>query len=359
MTLREATQADLEPPRFKLIGFDHVSVSTARTYLIKDIVPKGGLVVVWGAPKSGKSFLTTDMFLHIALGWDYRGHRVEQGSVIYIAAEGGGGVAKRLEAFRQEKMAENSDPVPFHLLASRPCLVLDRDQLIRDIRAQLAQQTVSAVVVDTLNRTYKGSESNDADMTSYIEAADAIREAFNCTVVVIHHCGLDTTRPRGHTSLLGALDAQIAVSRDAQDNIIAQVEHMRDGEDGVTWANTLRQVVVGIDEDGDDITCCVVDSMDDYQAPKKGERKMPAQQAVALDMLRKATDEAGETPPASEHIPPNTRCVSVNMWRRYCEQGTVTDSDKPGTRQRAFKRAVDGLQKNDVVRVWGEWAWIV
>jgi hypothetical protein len=28
-----------------------------------------------------------------------------------------------------------------------------------------------------------------------------IRNAFGCAVIVVHHCGIDATRPRGHTSL--------------------------------------------------------------------------------------------------------------------------------------------------------------
>jgi AAA domain len=45
------------------------------------------------------------------------------------------------------------------------------------------------VVLDTLNRSLRGSESSDEDMTAYLNAADAIRETFNCVVVIVHHCG--------------------------------------------------------------------------------------------------------------------------------------------------------------------------
>jgi hypothetical protein len=35
-------------------------------------------------------------------------------------------------------------------------------------------------------------------------------------VVIVHHCGIEGTRPRGHSSLTGAADAQLAVKRDAK-----------------------------------------------------------------------------------------------------------------------------------------------
>jgi hypothetical protein len=61
------------------------------------------------------------------------------------------------------------------------------------------------------------------------QAADAIRDVFNCAVVIVHHCGHEGTRPRGHSSLMGALDVQIGVSRDAANNILATVESMKAG----------------------------------------------------------------------------------------------------------------------------------
>ena len=54
-----------------------------------------------------------------------------------------------------------------------------------------------AVCLDTLNRSLAGSESSDEDMSAYIRAADAIRDAFGCLVVVVRHCGHNGERPRG------------------------------------------------------------------------------------------------------------------------------------------------------------------
>ena len=43
-------------------------------------------------------------------------------------------------------------------------------------------------------------------MGAYRDAADRLREEFRCAVIIIHHCGIDATRPRGHSSLTGAVD---------------------------------------------------------------------------------------------------------------------------------------------------------
>ena len=81
-------------PRFNLIPFDQVTVGTERLYLVKGLIPRTGLVVAWGPPKCGKSFWTFDLVMHIALGWDYRGRRVQQGPIVYLALEGGKGPRK-------------------------------------------------------------------------------------------------------------------------------------------------------------------------------------------------------------------------------------------------------------------------
>ncbi len=52
-------------------------------------------------------------------------------------------------------------------------------------------------------------------MTAYIRAAGAVQAAFDCVAIVVHHCGVEAKRPRGHTSLTGACDVQIAVKREA------------------------------------------------------------------------------------------------------------------------------------------------
>jgi RecA-family ATPase len=193
-----------KPPRFKLKPFDATKISITPNYLIKGILPRSGLVVVWGPPKCGKSFWTFDLVMHVAVDREYRGHKVHGGAVVYLALEGGSGFAARIEAWRRHHLADHRGAVPFYLIDVAVNLVADRNALIAAIREQLAGQRVVTIVIDTLNRSLAGSENKDEDMAAYIRAADAIRAAFDCTVIIIHHCGTAGNRPRGHTSLSGA-----------------------------------------------------------------------------------------------------------------------------------------------------------
>ena len=67
-------------------------------------------------------------------------------------------------------------------------------------------------------------------------------------MIIVHHCGIDARRPRGHTSLTGAADAQLSVKRDPAGNIVVTVEWMKDGPEGDAIISRLDQVEIGIDD---------------------------------------------------------------------------------------------------------------
>jgi hypothetical protein len=126
--------------------------------------------------------------------------------------------------------------------------------------------------LDTLNRSLFGSESSDEDMAAYIRAAGAIIEAFDCAVIVSHHCGHNDARPRGHSSLLGAEDAEIAVKRLVDDKTIAaEVIRAKDGPEGEKVTFTLKTVIVGKDARGNDMTSCIVEPCES-DLPVKGKK---------------------------------------------------------------------------------------
>jgi AAA domain len=185
--------------RFKLSSFNGISIDTTPSCLVKDLVPQVGLAVFWGPPKCGKSFFVFDLMMHVALGWKFRDLDVRQGAVVNRALEGGRAFKNRVEAFRRKKLNGHAGGVPFYLMASPLALVPDHPALIASIKGQCPAP--AAIVIDTLNRSLTGSETSDEDMGNYIKAADAIRDAFNCVVIIVHHCGHEGTRPRSAISM--------------------------------------------------------------------------------------------------------------------------------------------------------------
>src|SRR5215510_2773020 len=125
MSMPRTAQARHQHNRFPLATWDIVTMPTSSNYLVKGILPRLGLVVVWGPPKCGKSFWTFDLVMHVALGWPYRGRKVQQGTIVYLALEGGVGFARRVEAWRRRHLADHDQPVPFYLLDVPIDLVAD------------------------------------------------------------------------------------------------------------------------------------------------------------------------------------------------------------------------------------------
>ena len=151
-------------------------------------------------------------------------------------------------------------------------------------------------MIDTLNRSLAGSENSDKDMAAYIRAADVIREAFECTVAIIHHCGVSGDRPRGHSSLTAAADAQLAVKRDDEGVIRVKVEWLKDGQEGAEIASGLEKVELGTDSYGDPIVSCVVVPDDlmarvlakpTNQIVSPAMAKLKAKAKLGLDQLRR------------------------------------------------------------------------
>ena len=273
-----------------------------------------------------------------------------------MAFEGAEGFKARAEAFRRTQAIKAK--VPFFLIGTNAKLVRDHKALIESINGQMDAPPV-IVVLDTLNRSIDGSESKDADMGAYLAAAETIHLEFDCAVLIVHHCGVDGTRPRGHTSLTGAVDVQIAVKRDASNTIIAEVEAMKDGAEGARFASALKVIEVGIDDDGEPITCCVIVEVEGGSAtPNKPKAKVVKGQAgMALDMLKRALADVHQRPPASNHIPqgPDIFVCPVNVWRGYFYQAIPGTAD---TKQKAFVRAVIKLQELRIIGVWDDLAWV-
>src|SRR5258707_867963 len=177
-------------------------------------------------------------------------------TVVYVALEGQAGMPDRIEAFRNHHGITGA--VPFLLLLTRLNLILDAPKLIADIKAQLGEVNPGLIVLDTLNRSLVGSESKDEDMAKYLAAADLVAERLGAAVALVHHCGIDASRPRGHTSLTGSVECQIAVARDESGRVETEVEYAKDFAEGAKTLSELDLKVVGTDPDGDEMTSLVV-----------------------------------------------------------------------------------------------------
>jgi len=339
---------------FPLRAFENVRIQTeGRNYLVKGLLANTGLAVIWGPPKCGKSFWAADLGMHIALGRDYRGHRVQQATVVYVALEGRHGFPARVEAFRRH---HNVDNAPFYLLTASLDLVAKSGQLIAAIKAQLGENLPGALFLDTLNRSLVGSESKDEDMARFLAAAESVALELSCAVIIVHHCGIDASRPRGHTSLSGAVESQLKVERANTGEVIVTVELAKDFAEGTEIVSRLEPVELGADADGDPITSLVVLPSEGSPTKRATTRKLSDRQRLALAALDECACNLGKAAPASFQLPAGIKVVPLAAWRDELYAKGVLDRDAKNPREE-FKRVRMQLQARSLIGVKDELVW--
>lgn len=243
--------------RFKVVPAGEFSRGQRPGWIMKGVLPKAELVVLFGESGSGKSFVALDMAVAIASGADWRGHRTKQGRVVYIAAEGGGGFRNRLTAYERHHGLD-LDSIPFGIIHAAPNFLLKADAV--DIaKAVVAVGKADVIMVDTFAQVMPGANENAGeDVGKALAHCKGIHRATGALVVLIHHAGKDSSKgARGWSGLRAAADAEIEVQRTVGGRLI-RVSKQKDGDDSGEWGFDLDVVAIGEDEDGDIIDSCVV-----------------------------------------------------------------------------------------------------
>jgi hypothetical protein len=109
-----------------------------------------------------------------------------------------------------------------------------------------------------------------------------------------------------------------------------------------------------------DFEPAIITLADDIWASERGgnaRTKRPAKDR-AFELLQDAIAREGKTPPASSHIPPDTACVTEDLWRRYCAAGCISKGS-PDAARVAFNRAAEKLINSRRVGKWEIWVWPV
>src|SRR5262249_49811552 len=153
---------------------------------------------------------------------------------------------------------------------------------------QFEECPIAIITIDTLNRSLRGSESKDEDMTKYLTAAITLADRFQCCVILIHHCGHNEERPRGHSSLLGSADALIEIKKHDNDHVRSIVEEMRDGPHGAETFSRLEVVTAGYDDNFCPIMSCVIVNDGAPERPPAKSKKPPG--AVSIKFYNALSD---------------------------------------------------------------------
>lgn len=306
------------------------AAGAAPGWFIKNMLPKAELVVVFGESGAGKSFIMIDMMCAVAMGLPWRGFRVKQGRVVYICAEGKAGFRKRLTAYGQHHGVD-LDAIPLGVISDVPNLLLHDDKAIA--KQVKAWGGADIIVFDTLAQSTPGANENASDgMGKALEHCKRLHDTTGAMIILVAHSGKDASKGvRGWSGIKGAVDAQIEVLRAGADRAI-KVDKQKDDRDGDEFGFRLNTVVIGTDEDGDDVTSCVVEHT--AVVPKADRKKDPKgeKQVLLMRVARElvALEEADGK-------------VSVDTLLEACVVQVPRGESKCDNRRRDFLRAVEAM----------------
>lgn len=224
-------------------------------WLIDGLLPASGLAALFGPPKSLKSFMAFSFAMSVATGRPWLGRKVKPRWVVYVAAEGWGGLKARYRAW----MEENGWPDVERMRFLPEAVNLLDPALVEKVSRTLASlpEGPGLLVVDTMARTMLGGDENSArDVGLFIDAVDRLR-AGNLSLVV-HHSGLDESRERGSSALRGALDLRMKMNRDGKTlRAVLSCEDLKDAAEWDPISLALEPVADSLvvrlrEEDGED-----------------------------------------------------------------------------------------------------------
>ena len=344
---------NLHQKRFRLLTVADLLQRQPAPWLIKNLWPRKGIAAIFGPSGSGKTFLAISMMGAISTGTEWFGYHVGRAPVVYIVLEGIHGVSQRFTAHIREV-----GPVgDLHLIESDMSLVSLHDEhaLVETIaEAGLAG---ARIIIDTFAQATVGMDENSGeDMTRAISACKRIQEKTDGLVVLIHHTGKDAGRGmRGHSSLIGAIDAAIEVSG-GQDGSPRQwtARKVKDGEGGRIHPFALRRVVLGTDDDGDEISSCIVEATEATgDAVRRAKVPSGGNQKIVWDALGDLLKNSRQFGMAD--APATRPCINLTDAIDQVRGRLPTDQKRQTERMR---EAITGLISKGLIKHSEGWLWI-
>jgi archaellum biogenesis ATPase FlaH len=248
---------------------DFASQVRSVSWIVKDFLPKATLGVLFGESGSGKTFASYDLCAAVCRGIEWNGKRVTKGRVLYVVAEGVAGFVNRIKAYCHQQGIKPSD-IDMDVISDLTPNLLEPAQitdLIKDIKKR---EPYDLIVMDTFAQVMPGANENSGeDVGKALAECKRIHRHTGAMVLLVHHSGKDASKgARGWSGLRAAADVELEVLRSDELRSIS-VTKLKDGQDGANIGFKLHTVILGEDEDGDDITSCIVEYTNTGRATKE------------------------------------------------------------------------------------------
>jgi KaiC/GvpD/RAD55 family RecA-like ATPase len=252
-----------------------LSQVTNPDWLITEVFERNRLITVFGAPKSGKSFIAIAMACAVAKGTPFYGHEAKKAPVVYLAGEGVSGIKRRLAVFHQSKYGGSLEGAPL-FLSNRGSRINEAEEYEKlETEINLLKQEVGQIgliIFDTFQRNFSGDENSAQEVNKFVKAADQLIHDFDCTVLLVHHTGRGNKgRARGSSVLDASIDGEFIVERkdqtvDGEKQMFVKMKQTKNKDGmGMTDKSFIfhEETVIG---EGLDVTSGLLIETDDYDS---------------------------------------------------------------------------------------------
>ena len=266
------------------------------SWLVEDRIPAGGLALLAGKPKAGKSTMTRDLAFAVSRGSAWLGWKTTPGAVWYLALED-----KRSEVRRHfQRMGATGDE-PISVFTGRTT-----EALLPELHAAAAEQRPALIIVDTMQRLIQARDLNDyAEVTRKLEPMLHLARETGAAVVLVHHAGkskrADIDSVLGSTALTGSVDTLLVLKRSDRYRTVATIQRV-----GVD----VPQTVVSLDEESGRVS----------SGPTREAADQGTLQTAIVEVLRAATEPLPEKDISAVEGKTTTKRRAL---RQLVEDGTV------------------------------------
>lgn len=179
-------------------------------WVLDEILPAGGLVILAGRPKDGKTTLSYEAAVKIALGQPFLGRETKQGAVLILALE---------EHVRDVLLRlRNLGATTLSGLYAHTGPLEPSADVLSHITAFCLSRQVRLILVDTLSAFWKIENENDAaEMTKVVKPLLQLARDSGACVLLIHHArkseGQYGDEIRGSGALFASVDVALVLKR--------------------------------------------------------------------------------------------------------------------------------------------------
>jgi hypothetical protein len=284
-------------------------------WVVENRLPVGGLSLLCGKPKAGKSTLARVLALAVARGAAWLSCPTTQGTVFYLALE-----EKRAEVKKHflAMGASSADPISVFIAPSP-------SDGLQQLRLATEREQPAFIVIDPLLRFVRVKDANDyAAMTGALEPLLTLARETRAHVLAVHHMGKGKRDGGdailGSTAIFAAVDTALLLKRSEKYRTLSTLQ--RYGED-------LEEITLTLDSETRMITA----------GPSRKEADEEATAILILDFLRPQSEPLEES--AIQDAVEGRKAVKVRALRRLVEEGKVTRTGD-GKRAAPYRYDISG-----------------